>query len=852
MIPAAAVDDFLDRDLDNHTWIKSVSEDKLDREIARLRPRPDLWPELRIHQKACFLLGVAYPQFCFWLDMGCVDGDTEYLSPEGWVPIREYVGGPVAQYDPRTRRAEFVLPSRYVDRPCERMYHFKTARGCDQMLSPGHKMLVVGGGVHHGPKCTRWAGWKNSPVCSYNEGRNEWFFDTTPEEIAGRSHVRFDTTFHLDGPGIDLTDDQIRLQVAVHADGHLHNRTTTVVSVKKKRKRLRMRWLLAAAGVPYKIRTKPGGYEVFVFRAPIHSKLYGPEWYQCSLAQKEVICGEVVHWDGAHTKAGGASFFSRSLSCADFVQFCFSSTGRRAFLGSSKPDAMGKIDHTVHAIGTGRTTNLAHLGKYDVVPAPGGRMYCFEVPTGYLVFRRNGNVFVSGNTGKTLLSLELLRYWWNCGRLRRALIFVTSDKAFLTWEAQMRRFDIGLPFAALEGSSANKWRTLEELGEGLALVTYPGAVAMTVRTVPGKKGKRRQKIDPGLAADLREWAGGIIMDESTRVGHTNLAHQLINKIKRDAVCRYALAGRPLGRDPTLLHGQYKLVDDGQTLGETLGLFRAAFFSEHKIPWDRSGRAREYKFCKSMRPDLARMMQHRSIAYSADECIDLPEAVPIAAELSFPVEAETYYKKVVKELIAARGNFRAVESAFLRMRQISSGFIGVRDDLTGDKAEIEFADNPKLDWQLDQLDNLPEGRKAVVFYEFNYSGRRLQEELRSRGIGSIRLWGGTEDHRKELTRFMSRPECEVALVNNKVGAYSLDGLQHVANYTFFYESPVSPIDREQAERRLERDGQEHRVMRYDPVVRGSADRRILQFHAEGEEMMDALVRDPSRALEEDHA
>jgi SNF2 family DNA or RNA helicase len=86
-----------------------------------------------------------------------------------------------------------------------------------------------------------------------------------------------------------------------------------------------------------------------------------------------------------------------------------------------------------------------------------------------------------------------------------------------------------------------------------------------------------------------------------------------------------------------------------------------------------------------------------------------------------------------------------------------------------------------------------------------------------------------------------------VINNKVGAYSLDGLQEVANYTMFYESPVSPIDREQAERRLRREGQKRRVFQYDLVTRGTVDEKILTFHAEGEELFKALVRNPKSIL-----
>ncbi len=88
-----------------------------------------------------------------------------------------------------------------------------------------------------------------------------------------------------------------------------------------------------------------------------------------------------------------------------------------------------------------------------------------------------------------------------------------------------------------------------------------------------------------------------------------------------------------------------------------------------------------------------------------------------------------------------------------------------------------------------------------------------------------------------------------MVNNQVGAFSLDGLQ-VANYQFFYESPVGVIDREQAERRLVRQGQVHQVFRYDLIVKGSADAKILRFHREGESLLKSLLRNPSKVLEYD--
>lgn len=455
--------------------------------------------------------------------------------------------------------------------------------------------------------------------------------------------------------------------------------------------------------------------------------------------------------------------------------------------------------------------------------------------------------WLSMGTGKTLLALELLRYWIEAGVIRRALIFTISDKAHSPWTTQLQRYNIDLPMVALTGSSKDKWAQLEEFGDGLVLLSYPGARAMVSRRarIKGKK-KKKLKLYPVKVKKLLAWANAFVLDESTECGNSDsLNFKMISGLRKGAKVRYALAGRPFGRDPTPLWSQNFLIDNGETLGETLGLFREAYFTEakneHGGPYSKI-----YTFKPKLRPKLAQAIQHRSITYSADECIDMPKVSRVLEPVVFSEEAEAYYEKVVAQVIAARGNLRVVKNTFLRMRQISSGFVGFKDDESGEKAEIEFAENPKLERQLELLEGVPYGRGSVIFYEFTISGRRLVNELRERGYNPIWLWSGTKNTAAEMARF-AREDQPVAVINHRVGAFSLDGLQYTANYEFFYESPVSALIREQAEARLIRDGQPHKTFVYDLPVRGTVDYRILEFHKLGASLENALLREPSKLL-----
>ncbi len=470
------------------------------------------------------------------------------------------------------------------------------------------------------------------------------------------------------------------------------------------------------------------------------------------------------------------------------------------------------------------------------------QLVCFLLGVAYPAFA----FWLDMGAGKTLVTLELLNYWFECGRIRRAVIVVKSDKALLTWEKQIARWGFDLPHVLLEGSSAEKWRGWAELDDGLVIVARPGLRHMLSTKVQAKK-KSHLRPDKKLVAKFMKGVGALVLDESTDDAHyTSLNHELACAMRKHVDICYELAGRPFGRDPTLLWAQFYILDHGETLGPTLGLFREAFFTAERNP--HGGKfSKDFHFKKKMTTQLHRMIQHRSIAYTAEECGTLPAMVPVVEEVRFPQEAGAYYAKAVQSIIKARGDLREIKNVFLRMRQLSSGFVGFKHDETSERVQVEFDENPKFDRLMELLADMPDDAKAVVFYEFTFSGRKIHGALKADGYKPIWLWSGTKDAKAEQRRFENDPDTRVAVINHRVGAYSMDGLQDVANYLFFYESPVSSIDREQAERRLRRQGQKRTVFQYDVIVKGSADAKILAYHKEGADLVAALLHDPGGVL-----
>jgi hypothetical protein len=216
-------------------------------------------------------------------------------------------------------------------------------------------------------------------------------------------------------------------------------------------------------------------------------------------------------------------------------------------------------------------------------------------------------------------------------------------------------------------------------------------------------------------------------------------------------------------------------------------------------------------------------------------------VPVIDTVRLPEQAQLYYTRLLKELRAAHGNLRESRNIFIRMRQVSSGFIGLVDEELDERVQVAFHETPKLDRLLARIAEVPPDRQWVVVYEFTYSGRLISERLSKLGITHGWLWSGTKDVRETTEKFNSGA-FRGMLVNARKGVFGTN-LQ-AANYLFFYESPVPVLNRKQAERRCRRKGQKRTVFQYDLVVQGTVDKRILQFHREGADLFQAIMRDPS--------
>lgn len=359
---------------------------------------------------------------------GCVDCDTEYFNGFEWKKISDYKEGEkVLQYN-KDGTAELVYPKEYIKKPCDVLHLIDTKYGINQCVSDEHRM------VYQTSK-------GNLAIKSFSEMKS--IHENSKWGFLGK----FYTSFKYNGNGIDLSEFEIRLMCAVICDGTFSlkyaDKNICRFNIKKKRKKERLEWILSKLKLDYRkeqYNPKDPKFSNYLVHVPRIEKYFSSFWYNCTNEQLNIICDEILYWDGS-MKNGKKRFSTTIKETADFVQFAFSSCGYKAVIytnnriggkqiTSKKEYVRKSLEYEVNI--TNRNMIGLNLGKNKTpikdYPTKDGFKYCFSVPSSMLVLRRDNKINITGNTGKTS--------WIDC----LALNVVQMGYKVAIWSGELQDF----------------------------------------------------------------------------------------------------------------------------------------------------------------------------------------------------------------------------------------------------------------------------------------------------------------------------------------------------------------------------------------------------------------------------
>ena len=347
---------------------------------------------------------------------GCVDGDTEYFNGESWVPIKNYkYGDNVLQYG-SDGIASLVQPIRYIKCKAD-LWHMHNISGTiDQVLSDNHRFIYLStkGNIKERP---------------FGEVRQ---MITENRSFSATLINSFRVKDYLTSV---ITPERLRLLIAVVAEGFLSfNKKFWRVSLKKQVKIQRLKELLKINNLKVE-ELYMDGHAVFHIPYEYGCKEFPVSFYFLSEELKKVFVEEIFLWDGGLSRCGKKvkKYYTTVKQNADIAQFILCQEGYVIKMSAESrvrkrcSKNFDKGEFTVYTVNRPRCKKVSlrrgsqELKQYgnevriERFQPSDDSQYCFEVPSGMLVLRRNNQIFITGNSGKSSIVKALYNIYWRCG-----------------------------------------------------------------------------------------------------------------------------------------------------------------------------------------------------------------------------------------------------------------------------------------------------------------------------------------------------------------------------------------------------------------------------------------------------
>jgi len=340
---------------------------------------------------------------------------------------------------------------------------------------------------------------------------------------------------------------------------------------------------------------------------------------------------------------------------------------------------------------------------------------------------------------------------------------------------------------------------------------------------------------------------GVIIDESHRIKSpsANRTKALI-KIGRKVPYRIIMTGTVSPNNPLDVFGQWKFLNPAR--------FGESFFQFKRRYAIMGGYQGKEIVGFQNQDDLQKHLHKDAFVAKKEDCLDLPPVTEEIIPAGLSHREEQAYEQMAKYYLVKlqEGGAATVSislTKILRLRQITSGFIGYEDDF-GDK-KVETLGRSKLDLCMDRLDELVDaGEKVVVFAHFIYDVKRIAQEVAKqfKGVRVGTIYGGTKekDRREILTAFYREEGPQVLVAQMRAVGISINEMV-VASNAIFYSLSERIDDIGQAIGRLDRQGQTKPVTIQFLLTPNSMDEVLYTSYKQKCSWEDLLLQDPERWL-----
>ena len=311
----------------------------------------------------------------------CLTGDHEVLTDKGWLRLDEWHGGRIACWNASSEAVSFQKAEQVSFDYAGPMYTYRGPR-IDQCSTPDHRMRVQ----------SRYG--------------DPWTDMTVKEMSLRRPCIPFAGYRYHRGCA---NPSWLRVLIMTQADGHYTADGAIRFHFVKQRKIERCKMLLRKAEIPFVVRQhkeRALTMEIPARAVPLWLREFRSKTFGFWLLDEnpDIFFDELPHWDGYYSAPNSIQYSTVNKQNADIVQALAHMSGRSCIMKSRKKE--GANVNYVLDIWLSPGTCHELKGK-PVVEEFVGKIYCAVASTGYFLVRRNGKVWVTGNSGRLVQAQNL-------------------------------------------------------------------------------------------------------------------------------------------------------------------------------------------------------------------------------------------------------------------------------------------------------------------------------------------------------------------------------------------------------------------------------------------------------------
>jgi len=304
----------------------------------------------------------------------CLTGDHEVLTTSGWKRLDDWCGGEIACWSPVAEQISFQKATQVQFDYTGPIYSIESQR-CSQVSTPDHRM----------------AHWSKA---------GNWEADTVERLSPRRFAIPFTGRRQINS---SLEHFELRILIMTQADGHYTRDGDLRFHFSKQRKVERCKSLLRKAGIVFSISKREKSTVIMIKSRmiPLWLRAFRDKTFNMWLLDEsaDVVFDELEMWDAYRCGPNSIQYSTTNKQNADIIQAFAHLSGRAAtVIKKCRHDEKWQDAYVVNIW-------LNPLGRHEIREKPEkvsycGTVYCAETPTGYFVVRRNGKVWITGNSGR--------------------------------------------------------------------------------------------------------------------------------------------------------------------------------------------------------------------------------------------------------------------------------------------------------------------------------------------------------------------------------------------------------------------------------------------------------------------